>query len=417
MGCLIDAGKKGLDALGVIYFRKQGEIKMSYDLTEEQKMFREMVRRLTKEKIAPRAAEIDREGKFPSDIYQLLCENSLMGVAFPEEYGGVGADFMTFCIEAEEIATACLNSAMIPAIQELGSTPIILAGNAEQKQKYLPKLASGEWLACFCLTEPGAGSDVASMRSRAVLKDDIYVLNGTKCFITEADQAEVFTVFAKTDPEKGFKGISAFIVDKKSPGIQIGKHEEKMGTKAIAACEVIFDECLVPKENLLGQEGQGLKIAFQTLDRTRPLVGACALGVVQGSLDYAIEYAKNRVQFGKPIAAYQGIQFKLANVAMEIEAARHLIYRAAAHIDEMDRIDGWGDKKLQLETSKLGAMAKCFATDIAMRGTIEMAQVLGGYGYMKEYPLERNIRDVRLMQIVEGTNEIQRMVIAEALLA
>lgn len=390
---------------------------MSYDLTEEQKMFRDMVRRLTREKIAPRAAAIDHDGIFPEDIYKLLCENNLMGTSFPEEYGGTGAEFMTFCIECEELATACLNSAMIPAIQELGSTPIILAGSHEQKQKYLPRLARGEWLASFCLTEPGAGSDVASMRSRAVLKDDVYILNGTKCFITEADKAEVFTVFAKTDPEKGAGGISAFIVEKNHPGFKIGKIEEKMGTKAIAACEVIFNDCRVPKENLLGQEGQGLKIAFQTLDRTRPLVGACALGVVQGSLDYAIEYAKNRVQFGKPIATYQAIQFKLANVAMEVEAARQLVYRAAARIDEMDRINGWGDKKLRLETSKLGAMAKCFATDVAMRGTIEMAQVLGGYGYMKEYPLERNIRDVRLMQIVEGTNEIQRMVIAEALLA
>lgn len=390
---------------------------MAYEFTEEQKMFKDMMRRLTKEKIVPRAAAIDHEGKFPRDIYRLFCDNNLMGVAFPEEYGGSGAEFLTFCLGIEEIAAACLNSSMIPSIQELACTPILLAASHEQKQKYLPKLAGGEWLASFCLTEPEAGSDVASMRTRAVLQDDVYTINGTKCFITEADQAEVFTVFAKTDPERGHKGISAFIVEKNFSGISIGKHEDKMGTTAIAACEVIFDNCKVPRANLLGQEGQGLKIAFQTLDRTRPLVGASAVGILQGSLDYALEYAKNRVQFGKPIAAYQGIQFKLANVAMELEAARQLVYRAAAQIDEMDRTNSWGDKKLQVETSKLGAMAKCFATDTAMRGTIEMASVLGGYGYMKEYPLERNIRDARLLQIVEGTNEIQRLVIAEALLA
>lgn len=390
---------------------------MSYELSEEQKMFKDMVRRLTKEKIAPRAAAIDHEGKFPQDIYKLFCENNLMGIAFPEEYGGSGAEFLTFCIATEEIATACLNSSMIPGIQELAGTPIILAATPEQKQKYLPKLASGEVLASFCLTEPDAGSDVVSMRTKAVLQGDHYIINGGKCFITEADVAGLFTVFAKTDMTKGFKGISAFIVERDFPGIHIGKHEDKMGTRGISACEVTFEDCKVPKENILGQEGQGLKIAFQTLDRTRPLVGSSAVGLLQGAVDYAIDYAKNRVQFGKPIAAYQAISFKIAQTAMELEAARQLVYKAAAHIDEMDRNNTWGDKKLQVETSKLGAMAKCFAVDVCMRGVIEMAQVLGGYGYMKEYPLERNIRDARLLQIVEGTAEIQKMVISEALLA
>lgn len=390
---------------------------MSYELSEEQKMFKDMVRRLTKEKIAPRAAAIDHEAKFPEDIHKLFCDNNMMGIAFPEEYGGSGAEFLTFCIATEEIATACLNSSMIPGIQELACTPIILAGSPEQKQKYLPRLASGEILASFCLTEPDAGSDVASMRTKAVLEGDHYVINGNKCFITESDVAGLFTVFAKTDPSKGFKGISAFIVEKDFPGIRIGRHEEKMGTTAIAACDVIFEDCKVPKENLLGQEGQGLKIAFQTLDRTRPLVGSSAVGLLQGAVDYAIDYAKNRVQFGKPIASYQAISFKIAQTAMELEAARQLVYKAASQIDEMDRNNTWGDRKLQSETSKLGAMAKCFAVDVCMRGVIEMAQVLGGYGYMKEYPLERNIRDARLLQIVEGTAEIQKMVISEALLA
>ena len=391
---------------------------MQYDLNDEQMMFRDMVRRLVKEKIAPRAAEIDREGTFPHDIYKLMCENQLMGVCFPEEYGGVGADFLTFCIAEEEIAAACLNSALIPGVHELACTPFMIAGTTEQKARYLSKLASGEWLASFCLTESGAGSDVVSMRTRAVLKDDVYVINGSKCFISEADQSSFFTVFAKTDPAKGFKGISAFLVEKSFPGLSIGKHEEKMGSRAVAACEVIFEDCDVPKENLLGNEGQGLQIAFQTLDKTRPLVGASAVGLVQGALDYAVEYAKERVQFNKPLAAFQAIQFKLADVAMEVEAARQLVYKAAANIDKMDRDDGWNKgRKLQLEVSKLGAMAKCYATDVAMRGTIETAQVLGGYGYMKDYPMERHIRDARLLQIVEGTNEIQRMVIAEALFA
>lgn len=391
---------------------------MQYELTNDQKMFRDMVRRMTKEKIAPRAAEIDREGKFPYDIYQMFCENELMGVAFPEQYGGAGADFLTFCIGVEEIAVACLNSALIPGVHELASTPLMIAGTPGQKARYLPKLASGEWLSSFCLTEPGAGSDVVSIRTKAVLKDDVYVINGNKCFISQADQAKLFTVFCKTDPDKGFKGTSAFLVEKNFPGISIGKHEDKMGSRAIAACEVIFEDCKVPKENLLGNEGEGLRIAFLTLDRTRPLVAASAVGLAQGALEYAIEYAKGRVQFNKPIASFQAIQFKLANVAMEVEAARQLVYKAASIIDKMDREDAWGKgRKLQLEVSKMGAMAKCFATDVAMRGTIEAAQVLGGYGYMKDYPMERYIRDARLLQIVEGTNEIQRMVISEALFA
>ena len=391
---------------------------MQYELTNDQKMFRDTVRRMAKEKIAPRAAEIDREGKFPYDIYQMFCENELMGVAFPEQYGGAGADFLTFCIGVEEIAVACLNSALIPGVQELASTPLMIAGTPGQNARYLPKLASGEWLASFCLTEPGAGSDAVSMNTKAVLRDDIYVINGAKCFISEADQAKVFTVFAKTDPEKGFKGISALIVEKRFPGLSIGKHEDKMGSRAIAACEVIFEDCEVPKSNLLGSEGEGLKIAFQTLDRTRPLVGAAGVGIAQGALDYAGQYAKERVQFNRPIATFQGIQFKVADTAMEVEAARQLVYKAAANIDKMDREDSWGKgKQTQLEVSKLGAMAKCFATDVAMKATIDTAQVLGGYGYMKNYPMERHIRDIALLQIVEGTNEIQQMIIADALFA
>jgi len=391
---------------------------MQYELNEDQMMFQDMVRRLTKEKIAPRAAEIDAEGKFPHDIYDILCENRLLGISFPEEFGGAGADFLTFCLAVEEISAGCLNSAMILGIQELASMPLLIACSQTQKETYLPKLASGEWLGSFCLTEPGAGSDAAAMSSKAIRKDDVYVINGSKCFISEADQAKLFTVFAKTDPDKGFEGISAFIVERDFPGISVGKNEDKMGTRGIASCEVIFENCEVPVSNLLGNEGDGIKIAFQTLDKTRPLVGAAGVGLAQGAIDYAIEYAKTRIQFNKPIASFQGIQFRLADLAMQVEAARQLVYKAAANIDKMDREKSWNkSKEKQMEVSKLGAMAKCFATDIGMKSALEAALVLGGYGYIKDYPMERHIRDARLLQIVEGTNDIQRLVIAEALFA
>ena len=391
---------------------------MQYDLNEEQLMFRDTVQRLTKDKIAPRAAAIDVEGKFPHDIYEILCKNQMMGISLPEEFGGAGSEFLTFCVAVEEISKECLNSAMILGIQELGSMPLVVAGNQRQKEKYLPKLASGEWLGSFCLTEPGAGSDAASMSSKAILKDDVYVINGSKCFISEADQAKLFVVFAKTNPDKGFKGISAFIVERSFPGISVGKHEDKMGTRGVASCDVIFEDCEVPRSNLIGEEGDGIKIAFQTLDKTRPLVGAAGVGLGQGAIDYAVEYAKTRVQFNKPIAAFQGIQFRLADLAMQVEAARQLVYKAAANIDRMDKENAWNtSREKQMEASRLGAMAKCFATDVAMNAALEAALVLGGYGYIKDYPMERHIRDARLLQIVEGTNDIQRMVIAEALFA
>lgn len=272
---------------------------MAFELTEEQILFRNEVRKLAKEKIAPRAAEIDAEGKFPQDIYELLCKNKLMGVAFPEEYGGGGAEFLTFIIGMEELGKVCVNSGMIPGVQELACTPLLVAGTPEQKKKYLPKLASGEWLASFCLTEPEAGSDALSMRTRAELRNGVYVLNGSKCFISNADQAKFFTVFAKTDPDKGVKGVSSFLVEKSFRGISIGKHEDKMGCRGMGACEVILEDCEVPVENRLGQEGQGLIIALQTLDRTRPLVGVAGVGVAQAALDYAVEYAKRRVQLYK----------------------------------------------------------------------------------------------------------------------
>ncbi len=392
---------------------------MQYQLTEEQLMLRDSVRRLSQEKIAPRAEEIDRTGHIPDDIVELFRANSLMGIPFPVEYGGAGGSFLTFIIVVEELAKACTNCCMLAGVQDLGAQPIVIAATPQQKQKYLTKIATGEWFVSFGLTEPSAGSDSASMKTRAVLDGDSYVLNGTKCFISNADRANVITIFAKTDAEaSGVKGISAFVVERDSQGLSIGKKEDKMGNTATPACEVIMEDCRIPKENILGQEGEGFYIAMETLDKTRPMVASTGVGLLAGALDYAIEYAKERIQFGRPIATLQAIQFKLADIAMELEAARQLTYKAAAQIDAVTAEPGWQkSKSKRLELSRLGAMCKCFATDVAMRGTIEAAQVLGGYGYMKDYPMERRIRDAKLLQIVEGTNEIQRSVIAGTLLS
>ncbi len=388
----------------------------NYNLTDEQMMILQTVKRLAKEKVAPRAAEIDHEAKFPFDIYQLFKENGIQGIPWPEEYGGTGTGFLVSIMAVEEISKVCVNSAFVMCLNELGAQPILVGGSEEQKQKYLTKVASGEHLAAFGLTEPEAGSDVASMKTTAVLKNGKYVLNGRKCFISNADNANIICVFAKTDPVAGRKGISCFVVEKPCPGLSIGKIEDKMGNKGISACEVIFEDCEVPAENMLGKPGQGFLIAMETLDRTRPMVAAAGLGIAQGALDYAIEYAKQRVQFGRPIAQFQAIQFKLADMAMEIEAARQLTYHAAALIDDI--LEGKKEltKGTRSELSKVGAMSKCFATDVAMKVTIEAIQVAGGYGYMRDYPLERRMRDAKLLQIVEGTNEIQRGVIANCLL-
>ncbi len=390
---------------------------MPYQLTEEQEMLRQTIRRLTKERVEPRAEEIDHSGEFPTDMLNLFRENDLMGIPFPAEYGGGGGDFLTFILVIEEVGKACMNSSMIIGTQDLGSQPIIIGASHEQKQKYLPKLASGEYIAAFALTEPSAGSDVAGMKTRAIRDGDSYVLSGTKCFITNADQADVLSVFAKTDPTKAMDGISAFIVEKGTPGLSIGKLEKKMGNKGLNACEVIFEDCRIPRENLMQEEGQGWFIAMETLDKTRPMVAGVGVGLAQGALDYAIQYSKERVQFGKPIAAFQAIQFKLADMAIEIEASRQLTYAAAAYIDETTQQPGWQkNKPARSRMTMLGAMCKCFATDVAMRTAIEAAQVLGGYGYMQDYPMERHIRDAKLLQIVEGTNEIQRSVISRELL-
>jgi len=375
-------------------------------LTEEEGMILATVRRVVQERVAPRAAEIDKEGEFPEDIKEVFSELGLLGLQIPEEYGGYGMRCLVFCLIVEEIAKVCVNSANILTQQDFGTQPILIAGNEEQKRKYLPKLAKGEFLGAFGLTEPGAGSDQRPIATRALKIGNEYVINGTKRFITWGNMAHVTTVFAKTQPEKELKGISAFLVDRATPGMHVGKLEDKMGLRGSPTAELIFEDCHVPEENLLGQEGDGFKIAMKAIDHGRITIAAIALGLAQGALDYAIEYAKQRVQFGKPISEFQGIQFLMADMATQIEAARQLLYRACHEFD----VHGH-------EAGKLGAMAKLYTTDVCMNATVECVQILGGYGYIKDYPVERMMRDAKIMQIVEGTNQIQRLVIAKHLLS
>jgi alkylation response protein AidB-like acyl-CoA dehydrogenase len=373
---------------------------------DDEKALIEAIRELAQERVAPRAVEIDHTGKFPWDMKELLAQQDILAMPFPTEYGGIGASKLATIMAIEELARCCATTSLLLAVQELGSLPISLAGTDEQKRKYFPRLASGEWLAAFGLTEAGSGSDAGAMRTFALRKDDKYILNGSKRFITNGGLAQVNSIFAITDSEKGTRGISAFIVEKDFPGFSVGRIEDKMGIKGSQTAELIFTDCEVPAENLLGHEGDGFKIAMMTLDRTRPGIGAQAVGIAQGALDLAIAYSKQRVQFDKPIAENQGIQFMLADMATKVEAARLLVYNAAEMID-----------RGELHFSKYSAMAKMFASDAAMAVTNDAIQVLGGYGYMKEYPAERMMRDAKITQIYEGTNQIQRLVIARALLS
>ena len=373
-----------------------------YKLGEEQEMIRTMARKMAKDRLAPRAAEIDRTGEFPWDIIDFFRENHLLNMPIPVEYGGQGADTFSCSLMIEEFAKECANSAHALADHWLGCHPLEIAFSEEQKTRIFPLL--GEKLVAFSLTEPEAGSDVGNLKTRAPLKGDNYVLNGTKCFCTDGAVADYVVIFAKTDPEAGTWGISAFLVDTKTSGFTIGKIEDQMGMRGTRACEIILEDCAVPAENILGQEGDGFGIAMKTFDRSRPTDAILAVGIAQGALNYAKEYAKERMQFGRPIADFQGIQFMLADMAMQIEAARNLVYRAVSLVD-----DGTPD-------SMISAMANCFATDVAMKVTTDAIQVLGGYGYMRDYPVERMFRDAKLLQIVEGTNQIQRLVIARNLL-
>jgi len=375
-------------------------------LTEDEKALIAAIREIAQAQVAPRAVEIDRSGEFPWDMKELLAQQDIYAMPFPIEYGGLGASKLAIVMAIEELSRCCATTGLLLAVQQLGSLPIVLFGNEEQKQKYLPRLASGEWLAAFGLTEAGSGSDAAAMRTVATRRGDSYILNGSKRFTTNGGLAQVNTVFALTDPAQGTHGISAFIVEKDFPGFSVGRIEDKMGIKGSQTAELIFNDCEVPLDNLLGHEGEGFKMALMTLDRTRPGIGAQAVGIAQGALELAVSYAKQRIQFNKPIAENQGIQFMLADMATKVEASRLLVYNVAEMIDR--------DEK---NVSQYAAMAKMFASDAAMEVTNDAIQVLGGYGYIKEYPAERMMRDAKITQIYEGTNQIQRLVIARSLLA
>jgi alkylation response protein AidB-like acyl-CoA dehydrogenase len=376
-------------------------------LSDEQREVRELVRTLARERVAPRAAEIDKTSEFPWDMVELFREHELFGILHDEEYGGHGASALMAFIAIEELSKVCATTGLIMAVQELGSLGLKLAGTDEQKDRFLPKLASGEWLAAYALTEPGSGSDSAAMRSEARLDGDEYVLNGSKRFITNAGVADLYTVFAKTDPDAGHSGISAFVVEATSPGFEVGRIEPKMGIKGSTTGEIFFNDCRVPADNLVGEEGEGFKIAMRILDRSRPGIGAQGLGLAQGATDYALEYARSRETMGRPIAEHQLIGAKLADMETRCEAARGLLYKCGQLIDE--GADG-------AELTKISAMAKLYCTDVAMDVTTDAVQILGGYGYIQEYPVERMMRDAKITQIYEGTNEIQRLVIAREML-
>ncbi|SDM52314.1 acyl-CoA dehydrogenase [Sediminibacillus halophilus] len=377
---------------------------MDFQLTDEQEMLRKMVRDFAKNEVEPTAAERDEEERFDREIFDKMAELGLTGIPWPEKYGGIGSDFVSYVIAVEELSRVCASTGVtLSAHISLASWPLYKYGSENQKQTYLAELARGEKLGAYALSEPGAGSDVASMKTTARLDGDSYVLNGSKVWITNGGVADTYIVFAKTDQDAKHRGISAFIVEKGTPGFTFGKKERKLGIRSSPTTELIFENCRVPKENLLGAEGQGFKIAMTTLDGGRNGIAAQALGIAQGALDASVSYAKEREQFGKPIAQNQGISFKLADMATDIEAARLLTYQAA-----------WLESNGQ-PYGKASAMSKLFAGDAAMRITTEAVQVYGGYGYTKDYPVERYMRDAKITQIYEGTNEIQRLVIGRML--
>lgn len=374
---------------------------MQFKLTEEHEMIRKMVRDFAQNEVAPTAAERDEEERFDREIFDKMAELGLTGVPWPEEYGGIGSDYLAYCIAIEELSRVCASTGVtLSAHTSLAGWPIYKFGTEEQKQKYLRPMAQGEKIGAYGLTEPSSGSDAGGMRTTAKLVGDEYVISGSKIFITNGGIADTYVVFALTDPESKQKGTSAFIIEKDFPGFSVGKKEKKLGIRSSPTTEIIFDECRVPKENLLGKEGEGFKIAMMTLDGGRNGIAAQAVGIAQGALDAAVDYAKERVQFGKPISAQQGIGFKLADMATGVEASRLLTYQAA-----------WLES-VGLPYGKESAMSKLFAGDTAMKVTTEAVQVFGGYGYTKDYPVERYMRDAKITQIYEGTQEIQKLVIS-----
>ncbi|GAA2414615.1 acyl-CoA dehydrogenase [Streptomyces glaucosporus] len=382
-----------------------------YRTSDEHEMLRESVRSLAEAKIAPFAAEVDEQGRFPQEALDALVSNDLHAVHVPETYGGAGADALATVIVIEEVARVCASSSLIPAVNKLGSLPVILSGSEELKHKYLAPLAKGDAMFSYCLSEPEAGSDAAGMKTRAVRDGDHWILNGVKRWITNAGVSEYYTVMAVTDPEKRSKGISAFVVEKGDEGVSFGAPEKKLGIKGSPTREVYFDNVRIPADRMIGEEGTGFATAMKTLDHTRITIAAQALGIAQGALDYAKGYVKERKQFGKAIADFQGIQFMLADMAMKLEAARQLTYAAAAR---SERVTLGADGKSEGLTF-YGAAAKCFASDVAMEITTDAVQLLGGYGYTRDYPVERMMRDAKITQIYEGTNQVQRIVMSRNL--
>ena len=372
----------------------------------EREMIRATAKKIATQRIAPHAEEIDVSGEFSWDIVELLGNQGFLSILLPEAYGGMDGDITSLCIAVEEIAKVCGASSLLVLVQGVGTMPIMIAGNDEQKKKYFDRISSENHLVAFGLTEPDAGSDAASLKTKAVSQGDHFVLNGRKCFITNGGVASLYSTFATTDPEKGIKGISAILIEKGTEGLSSGKPEDKMGMRGSNTTDVVFEDCTVPKENLLGEEGQGWEIAMKSLNMSRPAVGAQAVGIAEGALDIAVNYANERQQFGAPISKFQGIRFMLADMATQIEAARSLVYRTAAAIDS-----GEGDSDM------LSAMAKYFASDVAMKVTTDAVQILGGYGYMREYKVERMMRDAKVTQIYEGSNQVQRLVVAHHLVS
>jgi alkylation response protein AidB-like acyl-CoA dehydrogenase len=374
---------------------------MNWFLTDEQKMIVETAREIAQKKILPVREKYDHEGIFPWDVVKACAEADLCGLYIPAEYGGFGGGVFELCLAVEELSKVCGGISLAIAATALGTFPILLFATDEQKKKYLPDFASGKKLAAFGLTEANAGSDALSMKTTAVKDGDQYVLNGTKQWITNGENAEIYTIIAKTNPTKGARGLSAFIVEKGTPGFTFGKHEDKMGIRASSTTELVFQDCRIPAANLLAREGMGAVVTITTLNNSRPGVGAQALGIAAGALDDAVKYSRERIQFGAPVSSFQAVQHLLADMATEIEAARALMYATARTIDA-------GEKKFAKES----AMTKLFCSDVAMRVTVNAVQVMGGYGYMREYPMEKRMRDAKITQIYEGTNQIQRNEIA-----
>jgi len=376
-----------------------------YSLTEEHELLRKAVRELAEDKIAPRAAEIDEKAEYPWDVHEAIKKAGFMAIHVPEQYGGDGADKIAHCIVVEEIARVCASSSLIPMGNKLGTTGLILSGSEELKHEFLPGVARGESTFSYALSEREAGSDAASMRTRAVQDGDSYVLNGTKCWITGAGVNTHYTVMAVTDPGKGANGISAFVVKADDPGFSVGTKERKLGIKGSPTCEIYFEDCRIPASRMIGTEGTGFKTALKTLDHTRLGIGAQAVGIAQGALDAGVAYVKQRKQFGKAVADFQGIGFMVADMAMKVEASRQLVYVAAAKAER-------GAPDMTFASSA----AKCFASDTAMSVTTDAVQLFGGYGYTRDFPVERMMRDAKITQIYEGTNQIQRMVMARQVL-